>query len=170
MLEWVDWNATGTWVGSLATAAATVFSWAQAGRAKREADRAETVRSTIAGRVAQTDLSEVDSLATAACDAMAKYGPQGTVATLSGYEPQSDAAAVQALTQALHRHNATLKAELGAECAQVRDRLNLELAAFSAQASPDLHLVEGRKVYFTIAAFAGNIQASLRKRLVAAAE
>lgn len=161
------WAIFATWLGTIASLAGAGIAIWQARRAKAQADRSEALRVTIEGRAVQGDLTEVDTLVTSACNAMSKYGPRGSVAALSGYEPIRDAESVQAVAQALDRHNYSLAIEIGPQCAEIRDGLNAALAEFAGREMPRDHLDTGRPIFLTLTSFSGNIQTALRRRLLA---
>lgn len=152
---------TVTWIGTIFSILGAAIAIWQAKQAVSAAKRAEQMRDEIAGKSAHTELSALDAMLTAACNAMDKYGPGAQPVRRRGASPDSDAATVRAFTAAMDRHHDLLAATFGGPCNAVRDRINGQLDQFAAAANDAARVQAGKEVYSEIIIFSGNMKRAI---------
>jgi len=94
--------------------AAGVAIW-QAFQAKRAASEAVRMRDEIVSNQEMTGLARMQQICRKAIDSLKKYGPAATTRSLSGIDPERDAADVQDLLAFVQEHATILKGKTGVE-------------------------------------------------------
>lgn len=165
MMTWTD---GATWVGTIVSLIAGYFAWRQAQDAKAKAESAkesatlaEQMRDDIAKRKAHSELSGLNGALGAAIRAMDKYGPGAGPNIRRGYSPDSDAAAVRAVTVEMKRLQALLVEAFGHDVDDVINKVNQLLVCFAAASDDNQRVERGRDIYNELVEFSGNIKKEL---------
>lgn len=157
----MTWTDGATWVGTIVTIISTIIAIWQANKAKQSATKAEEMRNDIAKRSAHSELSGLNGALGAAIRAMDKYGPGTGRDARRGSSPDSDAAAVRALTSEMTRLRILLTDKFGQKVMNVISNLNQLLSDFAAAPNESLKVQHGCNIYKEIVEFSGNIKKEL---------